>query len=568
MEPIENDQIRILDLLPGEAGDPIRCRIRVANLQDQPQYERFQRKIWVVHVTRNLHSALRRLRQTNKCRSVWVDQLCINQDDYQERSAQVRMMRRIYSECKLAVLWLGDIRDDTMLTDAKSVVSYFGFLAASALESSTGTGLGDLGLDKFPIVETPTSDEGFHAALQAIIPSKCLWWNRIWTVQEAALPQSASFLWGPFTIAWHWMSQPSYTWNEGNMDQFPIPPCINEDSVINLGVFEILAAVQDIEFARRKFNVVAESYHVTSFRHRNATDPRDKVYALSGLIPEGKLPRTSRCDYGLTVQQVYVAATMDFIEDTDGLCVLDMDPRVEDNIATPGLPRWALDLSATTGYDSTSTWVVKRYYHYFANRDLALDVWSSYEGKSLALKGVLVDRIKIAGPSIPGQGWVQDGLLAKAIRECYALFATGVCKGARPKDEDFGRLLLGDIMRNSNFAWERRANSQDLSSVSDYIATGKRNNSFASIYYTTRHRKFFITKTGLIGLGHLEVQPGDEVWIFNMGQVPFTLRKRNEARGSLLEYEFVGGAYVQGVMHGEWYEEQTPKPVEQTVYLY
>ncbi|KAK6081662.1 heterokaryon incompatibility protein [Seiridium cupressi] len=519
MEPIENDQIRILDLLPGEAGDPIRCRIRVANLQDQPQYEALS--------------------------SVWVDQLCINQDGYQEKSAQVRLMRRIYSECKLAVLWLGDIRDDTMLTVAKSVVSYFGFLAAtSASESSTGTGPGDLGLDKFPTVETPTSNEGFRAALQAIIPSQCSWWNRIWTVQEAALPQSASFLWGPFTIAWHWMSQPSYTWNEGNMDQLPIPPCINEDSVINLGVLEILAAVQDIEFARRKFNVVAESYHVTSFRHRNATDPRDKVYALSGLIPVGKLPRTSRCDYGLTVQQVYVAATMDFIEDTDGLCVLDMDPRVEDSIATPGLPRWALDLSATTGYDSTSTWVVKRYYHYFANRGLALDVWSSYEGKSLALKGVLVDRIKIAGPSIPGQGWVQDGLLAKTIRECYALFATGVCKDARPKDEDFGRLLLGDIMRNSNFAWERRANSQDLSSVSDYIATG------------------------LIGLGHLEVQPGDEVWILNMGQVPFTLRKRNEARGSLLEYEFVGGAYVQGVMHGEWYEEQTPKPVEQTVYLY
>ncbi|KAK6078575.1 heterokaryon incompatibility protein [Seiridium cupressi] len=318
MEPIENDQIRILDLLPGEAGDPIRCRIRVANLQDQPQYEALS--------------------------SVWVDQLCINQDGYQEKSAQVRLMRRIYPECKLAVLWLGDIRDDTMLTDATSVVSYFGFLAAtSASESSTGTGPGDLGLDKFPTVETPTSNERFRAALQAIISSK-------------------------------------------------------------------------------SFAIGTRRIHAT------------------------------RCDYGLTVQQVYVAATMDFIEDTDGLCVLDMDPRVEDSIATPGLPRWALDLSATTGYDSTSTWVVKRYYHYFANRGLALDVWSSYEG--------------------------------------------------------------------------------------------------------------------LIGLGHLEVQPGDEVWIFNMGQVPFTLRKRNEARGSLLEYEFVGGAYVQGVMHGEWYEEQTPKPVEQTVYLY
>lgn len=49
-------------------------------------------------VTQNLHAALKRLRLQHQSRLLWVDAICINQDDTSEKSFQVAMMSEIYSK--------------------------------------------------------------------------------------------------------------------------------------------------------------------------------------------------------------------------------------------------------------------------------------------------------------------------------------------------------------------------------------------------------------------------------------------------------------------------------------
>ncbi|KAK7968720.1 het domain containing protein [Apiospora saccharicola] len=65
-----------------------------------------------------------------------------------------------------------------------------------------------------------------------------------------------------------------------------------------------------------------------------------------------------------------------------------------------------------------------------------------------------------------------------------------------------------------------------------------------------KNRRFFVTKKGLLALGHLETLPGDEVWIFNHGRVPFTLRRTEKlgtpANENGEDYLFGGHCYVQG----------------------
>ena len=61
-----------------------------------------------LHVTRNLHSALRRLRHQSKMRTFWIDAICINQKDYDERASQVRIMRQIYQQAKVVWADLGE----------------------------------------------------------------------------------------------------------------------------------------------------------------------------------------------------------------------------------------------------------------------------------------------------------------------------------------------------------------------------------------------------------------------------------------------------------------------------
>ncbi|EWY84622.1 hypothetical protein FOYG_12052 [Fusarium oxysporum NRRL 32931] len=118
-------QIRILHILPGQYGDPVRCTLHAMSLYDNPCYEALSYSWgdpYICHVievdgqeatvTRNLYNALRRLRFVDKTRYVWADALCINQADTAERTHQVGLMRNIYSSTTEGILWLGEFSGD------------------------------------------------------------------------------------------------------------------------------------------------------------------------------------------------------------------------------------------------------------------------------------------------------------------------------------------------------------------------------------------------------------------------------------------------------------------------
>lgn len=68
-----------------------------------------------MQISPSLASALRQLRYTNRTRTLWVDAICINQDDIDERNAQVKRMGRIYSLATRVVVWLGEESADSRL---------------------------------------------------------------------------------------------------------------------------------------------------------------------------------------------------------------------------------------------------------------------------------------------------------------------------------------------------------------------------------------------------------------------------------------------------------------------
>ncbi|KAM0420948.1 hypothetical protein ACHAPT_011338, partial [Fusarium lateritium] len=121
---LKSNQIRMLHLLPGNREDPIRCVLSTALLDDSPKYEALSyawgdpldcRPIEVdgkrKSITVNLYHALRRLRYPQDERRLWVDAVCINQDDHVEKSHQVSLMQKIYSSTEKAILWLGEFSD-------------------------------------------------------------------------------------------------------------------------------------------------------------------------------------------------------------------------------------------------------------------------------------------------------------------------------------------------------------------------------------------------------------------------------------------------------------------------
>lgn len=123
-------EIRVLDILrfTGKRNEVIRCRIRHVSLDSvpKPPYETVS-YCWgdpnpceVIFldghdymVPKNTYLALRRISSLMRVRTVWIDAVCINQNDVQERSQQVSMMGAIYSQTKIGLIYLGEGDNDS-----------------------------------------------------------------------------------------------------------------------------------------------------------------------------------------------------------------------------------------------------------------------------------------------------------------------------------------------------------------------------------------------------------------------------------------------------------------------
>jgi hypothetical protein len=63
-------------------------------------------------ITENLYTALIHLRHRQFPRILWVDAVCIDQGNQQEKEHQIQLMPAIYTEARIVIVWLGDAQDD------------------------------------------------------------------------------------------------------------------------------------------------------------------------------------------------------------------------------------------------------------------------------------------------------------------------------------------------------------------------------------------------------------------------------------------------------------------------
>jgi hypothetical protein len=62
-------------------------------------------------VGQNLYGALSRLRDHDFTRILWIDAICIDQQNDKEKEAQIQMMALIYAQARCVLVWLGEAAD-------------------------------------------------------------------------------------------------------------------------------------------------------------------------------------------------------------------------------------------------------------------------------------------------------------------------------------------------------------------------------------------------------------------------------------------------------------------------
>ena len=123
--------IRVLRLPPGAPDSPVRFELLVRRLPHAEGTYEAVSCAWgnpndtlevecldgdglprLMLITRSLHSALLRLRDTYRDRYLWADACCINQQDKLELGQQVAIMRSFYALARRVLVWLGTDEED------------------------------------------------------------------------------------------------------------------------------------------------------------------------------------------------------------------------------------------------------------------------------------------------------------------------------------------------------------------------------------------------------------------------------------------------------------------------
>ena len=337
------EEIRLLELLPGpsveaEEESPLRCNLLYRFLDDSGEYEGLS-YVWgeatltevvyvdghEAHITKNLDIALRHLRLESEPRVLWVDALCINQEDVNERSHQVTLMKSIYQHCKQDIAWLGPTADDKS-TRAARVAK--GFDLMERMGSKTVDNLFSDGWDghdekdpkrkRVKILED-TQKNALYTAFH--FPPL---WERIWVVQELACSGEVMLVYGRHTLNWKFLAD--FLGDQPYADAFHAPFGHGHQGPILTRLF---GRPQSIEHQRRIMRDVENGYSSTlmdvlaRFRYASATDPRDAIYGLLGLVTE---PHSIRVDYCKTTKQVFTDVAEWLINSRGDLDIIDQNP--------------------------------------------------------------------------------------------------------------------------------------------------------------------------------------------------------------------------------------------------
>ncbi|KAH8805372.1 heterokaryon incompatibility protein-domain-containing protein [Xylogone sp. PMI_703] len=312
----ELQEVRILSIMKGHQWTEIECTLEHVSLRAGLKYKALSytwgnpSEISYIKlndqpfpVTITLAAALQHLRKETETVELWVDAICINQQDTDEKNVQVRRMKEIYETAKEVIIWLGPESDDS----------------GYAMEAINGVDRGWANADSQPVKErlpaAPTLDK---RTLQAINQLLCRpWWRRVWIIQEATCASTTYLKCGSHQIEFiAVMAMVNFVMQD------ILKGAVRDFSTPDTGHFSRPIALQTLKFNRSQSEYRMDFLSLLDdSRVCEASDPRDKVFALSGLTTDAQREARNP-DYSLSVDVVYIRLVNTLIKSEPSLNIL------------------------------------------------------------------------------------------------------------------------------------------------------------------------------------------------------------------------------------------------------
>ncbi|KAJ3476925.1 hypothetical protein NLG97_g8980 [Lecanicillium saksenae] len=283
---------------------------------------------------------------------VWADAVCINQEDMDEKSTQVGMMDRIYSNAVYVLAWLGpkDTHTDLGLQVADTLVKNLGAFKASSISPWLGHDR-----QRYEEVGVPHIAQGDWNALASIYQRQ--WFRRAWIIQEAVLSPILLVYIGDHLIPWFDLGTLAEALRHqeaklGSTIGTRYEPTSGVGISVEWNMAEMFQWRTNMSMTQRGEAETAAAYKrlfvlgqlVTSFWTFRATEPMDKIFSVYGLINKfaGNDSR-HETDYRRSVSSVYTSATRQIIQEHKNLEILSHSLYYVGR--RTDLPRWVPDYS-------------------------------------------------------------------------------------------------------------------------------------------------------------------------------------------------------------------------------
>jgi hypothetical protein len=567
--------IRLLELFPGDGAAELEGRLFETQFTEDLEYIaisytwgselrqfRLNTPEGRVPLTISLFLGLRRLRQKQLPVLIWADAICINQEDNQEKSHQIRIMVDIFRSAKRVYAWLGEEQDHSrqaidFLTGLVPKVAVDGvFLPKAATKLA----------NEFPKVDDPIWN-----ALTGLLERS--WFRRVWVIQELVLARELSVICGDQELPWdefYRVVKACFDVVQELGFGFVLSKNSKAAAILNLGEFRRLSRNKDEFVAQDNLLSLFELFH-----RANATRRRDKLFGLLGLAKDADAAMLNP-DYTVPLETIVKRYARVFVQSEQTLQLLY---RARISSHPERFPSWIPNWTSDPYPSTITTWPRRtRSTPYVAATSLKLDAFLlSGNDSPLCVYGRVVDRIQHRGQNVSSTTVIRSYLseIFKTVETVYGDLAD-------EKMMEIKRTLpIGNANKPSRGHWgidkghtsfqalsqflqqrdvpDERVESQVILSVqnpslpssSDLLHRRMQPYVFTAIDFADQFSAaavVCVTKNQRVGIVPDRAQPGDEIVLFHGSEVPIVIRFSLEKNG---KYEVIGECYIHGLMYGE-----------------
>ncbi|EEU43574.1 uncharacterized protein NECHADRAFT_82497 [Fusarium vanettenii 77-13-4] len=526
----EGDQpIRLVTILPGSDRQPVSLQIRhtIMAQETPPIYEALS-YVWgssddgvavsvaysddpyqsTLMVGQKLFVALQHLRRADKPRTMWIDALCINQEDIAERSNQVRNMGNVYRLASRVVVWLGEAENDSDF-----IMSLVQDVGARMQREPDGW---------IQYLESEAYKSRAMHALHFLLLRP--WFKRVWIRQEIGLANGDSVVMcGHIAMPWQHFREV--------LRQLRTQPYVEHLGETAVVLEETRRAILPMS-GKPSSRLFSRLYQA---RPSRCLDPKDRIYANLNLT-ESIYRDKIKVDYSMSTLELYRQVVLVDLEmgDLSILAHCDISTRPS------GWPSWVPDWS-----NPFCTRVLAK----AKSSSLVLSDAECVGDSTLKATGLIISRIE----SLNKTRFHRDrSNFNVELQRLAKTKTTGSYVNGKSLLEAFcDTICCGDFNTP-----ELDSDFPVLETTMLYVealvenAENQFNNPPTALeYHIPRHchgRSLFWTDHGHLGLCPAGSQPGDVIAVLLGCDAPLALRLDESGA-----YEVVGQCYVSGFMDGE-----------------